>query len=216
MGMISFVSSQKKYHVCEGATKERAAAISGTVRIRGDCTLIITAYYSSIGIRRARKCDKGNQFFKINSHGYCADANSTDSYINTVDEGIVITTDKIRLEKFEPFEIEYFHVPSQIGDHVCDGAAKREKAKPSGTVLIRGKCQLTLYDIVGKIIFDRPRCKEHQELMIANVPFCTDGNSLFTDTNGTGITIEAKDDTPFKIYYFHGKQRACIISHSKE
>ena len=178
------------------------------------CNLTITASYSRIGIRRARKCDREErEDFTINSRSYCADANSSDFFINTFADGIVIT-----VLSYGYTTIEYFYVSAREGHHVCDGTAKKEIARPSGTVEILGKCQLTLYNIIGRIsLRSSLPCKERQQLTIDDDPYCPNGNSeAYKDIIGYGFTIAAKDGTPFEIEYSHGKQHACIILHSKE
>ena len=207
-------SEYGRHHVCDG-TENNVAGITGTVEVRGNCNLTITAQFSKISIIGARPCKEFQQL-KINSVPYCSDANRTASYIQTNHIGFVITA-----ENAIPFEIEYSHVSASGSHHICEGA-KQEIAGPSGTVEVRRHCQLTLYEIAGRFNILRARpCKgpeTRHHFKIDDVSYCPDPNStdLYIDTNGYGLLIEGKDVDTFEMEFIRGKQHTCIILHKKE
>ena len=102
ISLLSSVSSQEKYHICDGTTTE-AAGLSGTVKVTGNCQLNLTGITGRISILRVRPCLEAPQL-TINDALYCHEADSTDSYINVTEDKIVIIAGEV-----EPFDMEYYH-----------------------------------------------------------------------------------------------------------
>ena len=210
MGMMSLVSIQGMHHVCEGTKRERAGP-SGTVEIRSNCNLTLYEIASRIRIRiRARPCSRLAPPIMINNVSHCPDDHSRDTYVDTNSLGIVITAGEV-----QPFVIKYFDDSAYGRHHVCDGT-ENNLAGITGTVEVRGNCNLTITAQFSKIsiIGARP-CKEFQKLKINSVPYCPDANATasYIQTNHIGFVITAENVKPFEIeYQLTFYELACIFN----
>ena len=103
ISLLSSVSSQEKYHICDGT--KQAAGLSGTVKVTGNCQLNLTGISGRISLLGVRQCDAASEL-TINSLSYCHDADSTDSYIDISERGREIAIDA---DTMGSFSIEYYH-----------------------------------------------------------------------------------------------------------
>ena len=102
ISLLSSVSSQTEYHLCEGTTTQ-AAGLSGTVKVTGNCQLNLTGITGRISFLSVRPCEEAPQL-QISGVSYCHDASSTDSYIDVSGDEIALTAGEV-----DPFIMEYYH-----------------------------------------------------------------------------------------------------------
>ena len=100
ISLLSSVSSQDKYHICNGM--KQAAGLSGIVKVTGNCQLNLTGISGRISLLGVRKCDAASEL-TINSVSYCHDVDSTDSYIDISRDEIAIAAEHV-----ESFDMEYY------------------------------------------------------------------------------------------------------------
>ena len=104
ISLLSSVSSQEKYHICDGTTTE-AAGLSGIVTVTGNCQLNLTGITGRISILRVSPCRWGQaQQFTIYRQPYCHNVESTDTYIDTTGGELPIAAEDV-----ESFDMEYYH-----------------------------------------------------------------------------------------------------------
>ena len=101
------VSCTGTYHTCN-KTDAESAGVSGTVYVKGDCSLSLTGLVgtsrlSVFGASKSSSCDESAEF-SINSQPYCANASVAVTLIDISGDEVVI-----RAEKVQPFEIQYYH-----------------------------------------------------------------------------------------------------------
>ena len=101
ISLLSSVSSQEKYHICDGT--KQAAGLSGTVKVTGNCQLNLTGITGRISFLSIRPCEEAPQL-QISGVSYCHDESSTDSYIDVSGDEIALTAGEV-----DPFIMEYYH-----------------------------------------------------------------------------------------------------------
>ena len=102
-----FVSSFGNDHVCDNV-KTESAGLSGTVKIKGKCSLTltnITGRMSILGVLNDSSCH-GIMRLTLNNGSYCVDANATDTIIDIDDNQLVIIAEA---EDVIPSVLEYYH-----------------------------------------------------------------------------------------------------------
>ena len=99
-------------------------------------------------------------------------------------------------------------VSSQRSEHFCD-SSQREKAGTSGSLELKGNCELTLQNLSGKINFAGisidAQCTEKQQISVNSRSYCVDEEADIVIDATDEVTIEAKQAIPFLINYYHGE-----------
>ena len=94
-------------------------------------------------------------------------------------------------------------------EHVCNGS-QTESAGTSGSVELKGNCELTLTNISGKIniagISNRS-CDGKMSIDVNDHQYCAD--EMITDTlidlTDSELVIKAMKTVPFQIFYYRGE-----------
>ena len=94
-------------------------------------------------------------------------------------------------------------------EHICNGS-QTESAGSSGSVELRGNCELTLTNISSKINIagiSNTSCDEKMSIIVNDHQYCADERIRDTliDLSESPFVIKATQAVPFQIFYYRSE-----------